>query len=203
MTVFHDASDYLLYKTLLREACDQHRLEILCYCLMPNHVHLIVRPLAAPSLARSLGLAHQKFAAIVHRRNEWTGHLWQARFYSCPLDDSHFVRAVRYVITNPVRAGLVTRPEEWSHSSARHHLLGEPDPVVTPDPHRAELDWGQLLSEHPAPQELDQIRRITRAGTAEPPGQPGRPRSRGHLSSPENPPGTGPSAGSATSNEGT
>lgn len=202
MVVFHDERDYLLYKALLLEACGRHRVEILCYCLMPNHVHLIARPLAAPSLARSLGLAHQRFAAIVHRRNEWTGHLWQARFYSCPLDDLHFIRAVRYVVTNPVRAGLVERPEEWPFSSAKHHLLGEPDPLVTPGLDRTELDWRQLLSDCLAPDDLDQVRRMTRAGTVNPPGQPGRPRSKGRLSGLEEPFGARPSADSAASNEG-
>ncbi len=96
---------------------------------MPNHVHLVAVPAEASGLARALGEAHRRYAARINRREGWTGHLWQARFWSAPLDDVRLRSAVRYVLFNPVRAGLVARPEEWPHSSAAALLAGREVPL--------------------------------------------------------------------------
>jgi putative transposase len=100
------------------------------YCLMPNHVHLILAPRAPHSLARAIGETHRQHTAFINARTRWTGHLFQGRFSSVALDEAHLVAAARYVGLNPGRAKLVERAEDWAWSSARAHLAGRDDALV-------------------------------------------------------------------------
>src|SRR5262249_25389577 len=86
-----------------------------------NHVHLIVMPRRENSLALALKDAHGRYAGYWNAAHHSSGHVWQGRFYSCPLDDAHLWIALRYVELNPVRAGLVKRAESWPWSSAFAH----------------------------------------------------------------------------------
>ncbi len=122
--VFFSEDDRKLYLGLLERHSGKHGLAITGYCLMTNHVHLLVVPARETSLARALGRAHNDYARMVHLRRGDTGHLWQGRYFSCPLDERHRWEALRYVELNPVRAGLVTTPQQWPWSSAAAHLSG-------------------------------------------------------------------------------
>ncbi len=88
---------------------------------MTNHVHLVAVPDGPASLARTLRQTHSEYALAVNRAQGRSGHLWQCRFFSCPLDGGHLENAVRYVELNPVRAGLVQTAQDWEWSSARAH----------------------------------------------------------------------------------
>ena len=101
------------------------------WCLMTNHVHFIAVPEREDSLARTFHHAHQRYAQYFNKRLRRQGHLWQGRFHSCGLEEAHAYLAVRYVECNPVRAGMVAAPEEYPWSSARAHVLGSADPLVT------------------------------------------------------------------------
>jgi putative transposase len=113
--------DRAAYLDLLRHFSQLHGLAVLGYCLMSNHVHLIVVPRAAESLAQALKHAHGRYASYWNARNSSSGHVWQGRFYSCPLDEIHLWRALRYVELNPVRAGMVPEATRWQWSSAAAH----------------------------------------------------------------------------------
>ena len=119
--VFTDDADRRLYLSLLADYAGRYGLEVQAYCLMTNHVHFIAVPAAAESLGRTFRDTHQAYAAKFNRKVRETGHLWQGRFLSCPLDDRHFWSAVRYVERNPVRAGLVSAAWEYPWSSAAVH----------------------------------------------------------------------------------
>jgi putative transposase len=67
-------------------------------------------------LASLLGRVHSEYALASNRAEDRTGHLWQNRFFSSPMDEAYAMRAVRYVELNPVRAGLVAAPWEWTWS---------------------------------------------------------------------------------------
>jgi len=84
----------------------------------------------ADSLGLAIGETHRRNTNFINARGRWTGHLFQSRFASVVLDDDHFVRAVRYVSLNPVRAGLVAAAEQWQWSSVRAHLAGSDDALV-------------------------------------------------------------------------
>jgi len=131
--VFFTDADRRTYLECLENYCAQARLRILAYCLMSNHIHLVAIPDEPESLAVSLRRAHGRYALYLNARRGRAGHLWQNRFYSCSLDEPHLWAALRYVEHNPVRARLVTRPEEYAWSSAAAHLGASDRPEL--------LDW--------------------------------------------------------------
>jgi putative transposase len=146
MDVFFSDDDHRAYLDLLAEWCGKAGTELWAYCLMPNHVHLIMTPSDADGLRGALGEAHRRYTRRINFQNEWRGHLWQERFHSFPMDDDHLVACARYVELNPVRAGLVARPEDWAWSSARAHLTGRDDGIVSVSPLIERIgDWRAFL----------------------------------------------------------
>jgi putative transposase len=125
--VFFSTAHRKTYLDLLARNCPDAGVRVLAYCLMSNHVHLIVVPERGDSLAVLFRRVHGAYAQAVNAGRGRTGHLWQNRFYSCPLSDAHLWVALRYVEANPVRAGLAARAEEYRWSSAPVHL-GEQRP---------------------------------------------------------------------------
>ena len=117
--IFLTDDDRRFYIDLLREKCEQFGVSLLGYCLMTNHVHFVAVPRRADSLAKTLGQTHWRYAMRFNRRYRRSGHLWQNRFYSCPLGPSHLLAALAYVDVNPVRAGLVGDAAQYPWSSAR------------------------------------------------------------------------------------
>jgi len=120
--IFEDRVDYLHYLTWLEEFANRCKLSVIAYCLMPNHVHLVVVPFVINSLSNTFNACHMRYSQYLNRKRISIGHIWQARFHSCVLDEKHLYAAIRYVETNPVRAKLVKRVEDWEWSSARAHL---------------------------------------------------------------------------------
>ncbi len=164
-TVFFSDDDYTAYKALLAEGCRAAGVGIWAYCLMPNHVHLILTPGDADGLRAALSDAHRRYSRRVNFREGWRGYLWQGRFASAPMDDGHLMVAARYVELNPVRAKLAARPSDWPWSSARAHLGGKDDGVVSVAPLLArEPDWANFLAGGLAPSEGAAIRAAERTG---------------------------------------
>ena len=128
-TFFEDA-DYALYRDLLAQSAEKAGAEIWCYCLMPNHVHVIVVPSDEDGLRRTFAETHRRYTGFVNARARWTGHLWQGRFGAVAMDEDHLFNAVRYVSLNPVRARLVERAEDWRWSIVGAHLAGKDDGLV-------------------------------------------------------------------------
>jgi len=95
---------YALYRDLLAEHCHAADVEVWAWCLMPNHVHLILVPPDADGLRRALAAVHRRYAGIVHARRKRTVHFWQGRFGAVVMDEAHLAAALYYVSLNPVRA---------------------------------------------------------------------------------------------------
>jgi putative transposase len=132
---------------------------------MPNHAHLILVPEDPEGLARAVGEAHRRYTLAINTREGWRGYLWQGRFASFPMDSAHLITAVRYVLLNPVRAGLVRKTTDWPHSSARAHLVGSRDGLVDPGPLATRItDWDQLLRLAGSQHELKEFRSHERTG---------------------------------------
>ena len=104
------------------------------YCLMPNHVHLILVPRDPAGLHKALGEAHRRYPRRVNFRAGWRDYPWQGRFASFPLDAARLDAAGRYVERSPPRAGLAARPAAWPWSSAAAHLAGADDDLVVVAP---------------------------------------------------------------------
>ena len=132
--IFFEDGDQEVYRDLLAEQVKKRGVEVWSYCLMPNHVHLILVPSDELGLGLAVGEAHRRYTNFVNARGRWTGHLFQSRFASVAMDETHLIAAARYVPMNPVRARLVARPEAWPWSSARAHLEGRDDALVTVRP---------------------------------------------------------------------
>lgn len=131
---FFEEGDYTLYLDLLADSSARARTAVWAYCLMPNHVHIVLVPSDEDGLRRTLADLHRRYTGFVNARARTTGHLWQGRYGSVAMDETHLVNAVRYVTLNPVRARLVARAADWSWSSARAHLAGKDDKVATVAP---------------------------------------------------------------------
>ncbi len=145
-TVFFGDEDYRAYLDLISAAAGASDTAIWAYCLMPNHVHYIMVPSDPDGLRRTFAEAHRRYAARIHARLKVTGHLWQGRFSSAAMDERHLMAAACYVPMNPVRAGLVARADAWPWSSARAHLAGRDDGVVSVAPLLARVpDFAGLL----------------------------------------------------------
>jgi putative transposase len=166
--VFFTDEDHLMYIAILRGKAKQYGLDLLGWCLMPNHVHLIVIPAVATSLALALGRAHNDYSRWFNLQRDKTGHLWQNRFFSCPMSDAHLWAALRYVELNPVRANLAGRPEAWRWSSARAHL-DRPDETgfLKWSPWREEFtpaEWRMVLGSPDNLESDDVLRKKTHSG---------------------------------------
>lgn len=125
--VFFAEDDYAAYRDLMAEACSREGVRCIAWCLMPNHVHLILTPPTADALRAALGEAHRRYSRRINLAQGWSGYLWQGRFASYPMDEAHLLTAIRYVELNPVRTKLVKRAEDWRWSSARAHISGKGD----------------------------------------------------------------------------
>ena len=132
--VFFQDADYELYRGWLATACENAGVAIWAYCLMPNHVHLILTPGDNLGMSKALGEVHRQYAGFLNARRRQTGHVFQGRFHSVAMDESHLLAAVRYVAFNPVKAGLVADAGAWRWSSAAAHLRGQSDGVVQVQP---------------------------------------------------------------------
>ncbi len=163
--VFFDEPDREFYLERLRDLSEVASMDVLAYCLMDNHTHLIVVPRAEEDLARVVGDLHQFYSRRTNFKRRWRGYLWQGRFFSCPLSDRHLYAALRYVELNPVRAGIVERPELYPWSSAGPHVLGTNDRLTRPHPLTEGIgDWREFLTTDSSPGVEDDIRSHTRTG---------------------------------------
>ena len=138
------------------------------YCLMTNHVHLVVTPGREASLADALKRTNQLYAQYVNRLHGRSGHLWQDRFFSCPLDEVHFWRALVYIERNPVRARLCRKAWRWPWSSAGAHC-GDKDPTGLLDlagwGKRMDTErWSNLLTLADDEKQLARLRLCTSRG---------------------------------------
>jgi len=166
--ILAEDADRLVYLQLLRDHCQLYPVSLLGYCLMSNHVHLLAVPHTSEALARCLKQAHGRYASYWNALHSSSGHVWQGRFYSCPLDESHLWKALRYVELNPVRAGMVSAPELWKWSSAAAHGgFVDPDPVLAMERWSKRwtvLEWRTFLAVDEDPDDLNALRLFTHTG---------------------------------------
>jgi putative transposase len=167
--VFFLHGDREMYLRLLSRNLNGARVRVLAYALMTNHIHAVVIPERADSLAVLFRRVHGRYAQYINTRRGRSGHLWQGRFYSCPLEGSHVATALRYVEENPCRAGLVERPQEYRWSSAAVHFGQARDRYGVVD-----LDfweraggvstWAEMFAPQPREEQVETLRRCTYGG---------------------------------------
>jgi putative transposase len=95
---------------------------------------------------------------VINIREDWKGYLWQGRFISYPLDEAHFYVAIRYIERNPVRAGIVTRAEDYPWSSARAHVKRTPDPLLSERAMKMGIaNWSRFLGQKDADEDIKKL----------------------------------------------
>lgn len=165
MIIFHGDDDFIAFEDLMRRANERLPLQILAWCMMPNHFHLVVRPRGDRDLSRWM---HWLLTAHVQRyrcRYNSTGRIWQGRFKAPPIQqDSHLLVVMRYVERNPVRAGLVSRAEQWQWSSMKPRLKAKND-LLCPPPILLPGDWRDFVNRPQTPAELAEVRASLRRGS--------------------------------------
>ena len=164
-TFFND-DDYGYYIQQLSESLAASDTQIWAYCLMPNHVHLVMVPGEENGLRAVLGEAHRHYTRYINFREGWRGHLWQERFHSFVMDEQYLLATVRYVERNPVAARLCRHPADWPWSSAAAHIAGKDDSLVSVKPMLDRIDdWEAYLSVEQETQLTHQyIQQHTRTG---------------------------------------
>jgi putative transposase len=146
MDVFVGEGDFRAYLSLVKESCSAAGTQVWAYCLMTNHVHLLMVPSTEDGLRAALGEAHRRYTRMVNFRDNCRGHLWQERFHSFVMDDKRALICARYIELNPVRAGMVAKPEDYTWSSAAAHLSGKDDSLVRVEPLLSRIpDWRVFL----------------------------------------------------------
>ena len=180
--VFFNDADRQFFLRRLTKRAKQYEIDVLAWCLMINHFHLIAIPRRRDSFALGLRALLGEYSLRINtQRGEVRGHIWQSRFYSCALGERHLRMALRYVELNPVRANLVDDAEQYPWSSARSHLgLAAPleaDAQLLWDPQ----EWGAWLQSAVSAKDEAQLRECTFSGRVfgTPPPKRGRPRKEG------------------------
>jgi putative transposase len=161
-------AERMVYLELLRRAVRAQGLAVVGYCLMSNHVHLVVIPRRSEVLAETFHQVHGRYAAYWNASHASGGHVWQGRFYSCPMDAGHLWTALRYVELNPVRAAMAAEAAAWPWSSAAAHCgTADPDACLEMSTWRqswSEASWRKFLEERETESERRAIRRSTYRG---------------------------------------
>jgi len=166
--IFFVDDDRKVYLEILEQQSAKYDLTIMGYCLMSNHIHLIAIPACEDSLAKVIGRTHFIYAQYINRFHKRSGHLWQNRFYSCPLDSRYFYIALSYIERNPVRAKMTRMPWTYRWSSASAHTGGE-DEFGLIDVERwrqqsAGINWKSVLRAGMDDRQINRIRVYCRTG---------------------------------------
>jgi putative transposase len=128
--IFRDDGDRRLYMQMLTMYIERYNCPLMAYCLMSNHVHLMLRPPDRQSLISLLHGLHFRYAMYFNQTSDRTGALWENRYFSSIItEESYLWRSAQYIMLNPVRAGIVADTGEYAWSSARVIFLGEKNGV--------------------------------------------------------------------------
>lgn len=166
--VFLTDHDRLKYLEWIDKYSKKYGLEIWAYCLMINHVHFVVVPKKIDSMAKTFKQVHMLYSQYYNQKSNKQGHLWQARFYSCPLDDEYLYEAIRYVEMNPVRAGIVKEPEYYKWSSAKAHITNNLENTILSRENYNQIicidDWKSFLNIYSDEEKVTKLRSSTSTG---------------------------------------
>jgi putative transposase len=205
-TCFYHHSDYQYYLDTLAIQAFKHECQIHAWCLMTNHVHLLITPVQHKSAALLMKHLGQRYVQYINRSYQRSGTLWEGRFRSCLVqDDLYALACYRYIEMNPVRAGMAAHPAEYRWSSYRANGQGEKIDWLTPQAEYLALgrnkaarirNYRRLFQAGTAPGLIDEIRSATNGNyalgskqfrteiarklqTRAAPGTPGRPAGNG------------------------
>lgn len=156
--IFLQKEDYKTYLNILQEQCERFHVYLYSYCLLPNQIHLIVKPKEAELMARAIGETHRRYTNYINIRENWRGHLFQDRFFSYATDEQHGLRAARFAETLPVTIGIAPKPENYLWSSAKSRIkVTKNNFLKTFHSFHALQNWEDFLSRPMDPKEMNTI----------------------------------------------
>ncbi len=170
---FFCEDDFQYYKEVLGEGLRRYQVSLNAYCLMTNHVHLLMTPVDETGISKVLQHIGRLYVAYINKTYRRSGTLWEGRHKSSLIDDEHYLLACyRYIELNPVTASMVEKPEEYAWSSYHHNAVGKPDAIVTP--HRCYMElasepalrlerYRELFRHHLSAYDIHEIRRCLSA----------------------------------------
>lgn len=170
LPLFEKPEDYEAFERVIEEAFQRDKLPIFSYCVMPNHWHFVVRPKTKYQVTgffRWLTNTHT-MRWHAHHHTEGTGHLYQGRFKTFPIEeDAHLLSVLRYVERNPLRANLCQRAEEWKWGSMwrRDHASETERAFLAPWPIERPRMWRAHVNKPQSESELKAIRHSVKRGT--------------------------------------
>jgi len=169
--IFFSEEDYLFFLDTLAEAKIKHPCLVLGYCLMTNHFHLLLQPKEKDNVSLLIKLLGGKYVRYINKAYKRTGTLWEGRFKCCLIDKNiYFLSCLRYIETNPVRAGMVVLPELYRWSSYRARAFGEKNAILDldswynglgPNPQEQQLNYRKFFKTSMPESELKLIREMT------------------------------------------
>ncbi|GAB4417190.1 MAG: transposase [Thermodesulfovibrionales bacterium] len=165
--VFFKKEDRQKYLELLKKYSDKWECNILAYCLMDNHVHLLARPKREESLYKMMQGMTLCYTQYINRKYERTGRLWESRYHSCIVDEEQYLWAVaRYIEQNPKRAKIVKKEEEYPYSSAKAHIEGKRDDILGEELFNdtQRKDYIEFIREGITEDEMQRLKYATRTG---------------------------------------
>jgi putative transposase len=172
--IFRASTDQEVFQTILTHECGERGLRIHAYALMGNHIHLLATPESETSLPDTMQALGRRYVPFFNQRYSRTGGLWEGRYKAALVhDERYWLTCMRYVELNPVRAGIVARPEEYRWSSYAHHASGAPDPLVSDhplyvglgiSPEVRQLAWQRICEQVITSEHLKAIRKSIRSG---------------------------------------
>jgi putative transposase len=158
--VFHKEGDYYAFLSVIKEARQFFLVDILAYCLMPNHFHLLLQPQQAAGLSKMMQWLMTCHVRRYHQHYGTCGHVWQGRYKSFLIqEDEHLVTVARYVEGNPVRALLVDSARQWPWSSHVARVTGTDDLITTDLPVGLPENWGQFVDTPMTSSEIEKVRK--------------------------------------------
>ncbi len=167
MNLFHKDADFLAFERVLGEGLKRYPVELLTYCLMPNHWHLVLRPGTNEALGKLMGwvgVTHVR-RHHEHYHSRGGGHLYQGRFKSFPVqEDGHFLVLCRYVEANAVRAGLVRDADHWRWNGAHARKHGSEMLALADWPLDRPRNWMAFLNDPPGEDQMQRIRTSVNRG---------------------------------------
>lgn len=133
--LFNSSKDYAVYKKIIRKYKERFSFEIFHYCLMPNHIHLLLKISKGSELPLLMQCVSQSYAKYYKKSYDYTGNLFQGRYKSLYIDnDEYLLECGRYIERNPLRANMVQDPSEYLFSSFNYYARRKEDDIITSNP---------------------------------------------------------------------
>ncbi len=144
-SVFKSNNDYLYFLELIGRYKTEHPFDLYHYCLMPNHIHMLLKTFKASDFSTFMKKLELAYFHHYRQQYDWVGHFWQGRFKSQPVGkDAYFIQCGKYIELNPVRANIISEPQEYSYSSYKYYTEGKKNSLITEDIFYNEFGFNDL-----------------------------------------------------------